>query len=110
MGKLILSQQRVRWGPRVGWEVVRWSSCRGGLGQDQLETAPDSIVVLLFPRGARAWLGAFSKFRNGKVARAVGFKVWGRCFGMERRGVRAEIAPKRRLDHALEPHARRKLG
>lgn len=79
-------------------------SCRGGLGQDQLETAPDSIVVLPFPRGARAWLRAFSKIRNEKVARAVGFNVRGRCFGMERRGMRAEIAPKRQLDHALEPH------
>ena len=97
-------------GPRVGWEVARRSSCRGGLGQDQLETAPDLIVVLPFPRGARAWLRAFSKIRNEKVARAVGFNVWKRCFGMERRGVLAERAPKRRLDHALEPHSRGKLG
>ena len=53
---------------------------------------------------------AFSKIRNEKVARVVGFNVWGRCFGMERRGVRAERAPRRRLDHALEPHSRGKLG
>ena len=94
----------------MGWEVASRCSCRGGLGPDQLETAPDSIVVLPFQRGARARLGAFSKIRNEKVARAVGFNVRGRCFGMERRGMRAEISPKRQLDHALEPHARGKLG
>ena len=49
-------------------------------------------------------------FQRSGTKRRFGMDFLGRRFGMERRGVRAERAPKRRLDHALEPHLRGKLG